>query len=114
MWVRVCPVAQLPVGQAMEFRGIGIFHTEEGWFAIDNQCPHFDAQLHLGDIHEGKVYCPWHQWRFHLKTGQCDLGSRFDIAAFPVMEKDGYLWVAPEEGRRLEREAEDDDDGFVF
>ena len=33
-------------------------------------CPHFGADLSLGEIHEGEIRCPYHHWRFSA-TGEC-------------------------------------------
>ncbi len=72
---RVCTVAELPIGQSkraeINEREIALFHTDDGFFALDNTCPHKGGPLAEGTLHEGKVTCPWHQWHFELKTGVC-------------------------------------------
>lgn len=48
-----------------------IAHTNEGFFAVADECTHMRASLtsgHLNDFNE--VICPWHDYRFCLKTGQ--------------------------------------------
>ena len=100
MWQKVCEIASLPRGHAAAFpRGsetIGIFHTEEGLYAVDNRCPHQNAALHLGTVENGTVYCPLHAWSFHLRTGHCDLDPSFNLSCFPVKIEEGYVWVDPE------------------
>lgn len=103
MWVSVCASDALPVGQAIKYAhnetAVGVFRTTDGLFAIDNTCPHYDADLHTGDVNRhGTVYCPWHQWQFSLKTGHCALNKRFDIRIFPIKEEGGQIWVDPSAG----------------
>lgn len=41
-------------------------------FAISAVCPHLGGPLEEGEIKEGCVTCPWHKWRFDLKSGHCE------------------------------------------
>jgi nitrite reductase/ring-hydroxylating ferredoxin subunit len=51
-------------------RVIAVFHTESGFYTIDDLCPHRGGPLSEGK-REGKcVTCPWHGARFDLETGQ--------------------------------------------
>ena len=72
---------------------VGLFHTPEGLFAIDNVCPHHGAPLHDGMVSEGKVTCPWHQWQFDLKNGVCRNIPGPRVAAFPVEVREGTIWI---------------------
>ena len=38
---------------------------------IFNQCPHLQAPLERGSIHDGVIQCPAHGMRFSLSSGQC-------------------------------------------
>lgn len=82
---------------------IGIFRTNEGLFAITNTCPHYDAELHVGEVRLNQVLCPWHRWRFNLKTGHCETGPHFDIMTYPIKEEDGYIWVDVAAGSKQPR-----------
>ncbi|MCE2962188.1 MAG: Rieske (2Fe-2S) protein [Chitinophagales bacterium] len=42
-------------------------------YAIDNICPHQGASLGLGEIKGEEILCPLHQWRFNVKTGECNV-----------------------------------------
>lgn len=50
-----------------------IIHKEGKIYAIDNLCPHQGASLGLGEIKGDEIICPLHQWRFNIKTGQCNV-----------------------------------------
>ena len=66
--------ARVPQGQ-MERVNIGIHkiclaHTVEGFFAVSDTCTHLQAALSKGHMNYlNQVICPWHSFRFDLKTG---------------------------------------------
>jgi nitrite reductase/ring-hydroxylating ferredoxin subunit len=33
-------------------------------------CPHLEGPLFQGSVADGCVTCPWHYWRFDLRTGR--------------------------------------------
>jgi nitrite reductase (NADH) small subunit len=72
---------------------VGLFRTPEGFFAIDNVCPHHGAPLHDGMVADGKVTCPWHQWQFDLKSGACRNIPGPRVAAYPVEVREGMIWI---------------------
>ena len=39
--------------------------------AVEAWCPHLDGPLWEGSTARGQIACPWHGWRFSLKTGAC-------------------------------------------
>lgn len=48
---------------------IALFRLEDGYYAIENRCPHRGGSLGEGKINGNEVSCPWHQWKFDIKTG---------------------------------------------
>ncbi len=75
-WVRAARASDIPPGDAravtIEGRGYALFHDRErGFFATDDVCPHQGASLGDGTYHEGRVICPWHNWVFDVRTGEC-------------------------------------------
>ncbi len=70
--IRACAVADLPVGEAVRVDGpvpVAVFHTEDGFFAVDDTCTHQDASLADGWLEGCFVECPLHAARFDLRTG---------------------------------------------
>jgi nitrite reductase/ring-hydroxylating ferredoxin subunit len=39
-------------------------------FAIKNQCPHMGGDLGEGFLTGDIVRCPWHGWKFSIRTGK--------------------------------------------
>lgn len=73
-WIRLAPAHQLPPGHAacadVDGRAIAIFHTGEGFCAVDNDCLHMSGPLCEGAVDGTVVTCPWHGWRYDLRTGE--------------------------------------------
>ena len=92
---------QIPVGESrcvtLGDLQIGLFHRQEGLFAIDNICPHRGAPLHDGFVSNGQVTCPWHQWQFQLEDGVCLNIPKVRVASYAVEVRDGTIWINPED-----------------
>jgi len=39
--------------------------------AFEAWCPHLDGPLWEGSVRGDEVACPWHAWRYSLRTGEC-------------------------------------------
>ena len=76
---------------------VGLFHNEEGLFAIDNLCPHRGAPMHEGLVTDGYVTCPWHQWQFQLDDGVCRNIPKVQITTYPIEIRDGAIWIKVED-----------------
>lgn len=86
----VCPAADLETGDVrivdVDNRSIGVFNTGEGYYALNNQCPHRGAPLCEGSVtglttspepgtleleRQNEILkCPWHGWEFDITTGK--------------------------------------------
>ena len=97
MWIKVCGQDELPEGKALSLNHeeleIGVFHTEDGIYAIDNICPHVSAELHYGVVKDGRVACPFHGWKFKLDDGACEMHHKFNTTVFPVKTEAQAIWV---------------------
>ena len=87
--LRVPGALAMPVGSgrciAAGEKRIALFRTEDGFFALDDTCPHRGGSLSEGDLIDGEVVCPWHFWPFDLATGTHQpSGGRFRVAAYPT------------------------------
>lgn len=63
-------------------------------FAFDAICPHRKGPLDSGDIEDHVVTCPWHGWRFDIRTGKSATHPG-QIACFQVDVRDGEIYLGP-------------------
>ncbi len=55
----------------IEGKRICLARTEEGYFAVDDKCPHAGARLGMGGwCDKGMVVCPVHRYKYDAKTGK--------------------------------------------
>lgn len=59
----------------------GLFRRAGGHFvAVEAWCPHVDGPLWQGTLGgEDELACPWHMWRFSLRTGRCTWAPPSDV-----------------------------------
>ena len=50
--------------------GLALFNVEGEIYALDNTCPHAGGPLGEGTLEDEVVTCPWHGWKFNVRTGQ--------------------------------------------
>ncbi|RSM49650.1 bifunctional 3-phenylpropionate/cinnamic acid dioxygenase ferredoxin subunit [Amycolatopsis balhimycina DSM 5908] len=96
--IRACAVADLPEGEALRLDGpvpIAVFHTEHGFYAVDDTCTHQDASLADGWLEGCFVECPLHAAQFDLRTGvpTC-LPAKNPLRTYRVVVTDGVVYVA--------------------
>ena len=84
----VCKVQDVVEGEgktvSVGTKLVALFRCPDGFFAIDDVCPHMGASLSGGYIENGIVTCPWHAWRFRLKDGAWADNPRVKIGSYPV------------------------------
>ncbi|MEO3886678.1 Rieske 2Fe-2S domain-containing protein [Nonomuraea sp. B5E05] len=97
-WVRLAPATALPRGAAVcadiDGERVAVFHTEHGYRALAQSCPHMGGPLSEGEVTGGAVICPLHRWRYDLSTG-----TRLDRPGQPVETycievRHGWLYLA--------------------
>ncbi len=97
-FVAVIPAADVPPGTArtVEVRGIRIalFNVDGTFYAVDNTCPHAGGPLGEGKLNGGIVECPWHGWRFDVRTGQREHNPNFDVPCCRVRVEHGQVLIA--------------------
>ena len=49
--------------------GVALANLNGEIFALDNTCPHAGGPLGEGTLEDEHVVCPWHGWKFHVRTG---------------------------------------------
>jgi nitrite reductase (NADH) small subunit len=86
--VPVSKVADLPPGTCLSVEAEGIsvalFNIDGQIYALDNTCPHAGGPLGEGTLIEDIVRCPWHGWRYNVRTGERPENPAFKVACYPV------------------------------
>jgi phenylpropionate dioxygenase-like ring-hydroxylating dioxygenase large terminal subunit len=78
--------------------------AQERPFALRDACPHRAMPLSFGRFDGQTVECIYHGWKFDCHSGECraipsltaDANVKIErifAAAFPCVERDGYVWV---------------------
>jgi phenylpropionate dioxygenase-like ring-hydroxylating dioxygenase large terminal subunit len=68
-----------------------------------DRCPHRQAPLSAGRLHDGELACPYHGWRFdgsgrctRVPGIECDLGTKPSVHALATCEAHGLVWACLE------------------
>jgi nitrite reductase (NADH) small subunit len=98
VWFDVGGVGDFPRRGARIVRTAGgdiaVFRTEgDGFFALDNRCPHRGGPLSEGIVHGDRVACPLHNWVIDLRTGRATGADEGCVAAFPVEVQNGRVFI---------------------
>ena len=98
--IRVARVEDIPPGQARvveaEGRSLAVVNVDGTFFAVDNACSHRGGPLGEGDVEGPVVTCPWHAWRWDVRTGANVNNPAVKVACFPVAIDDGAVVVSVE------------------
>jgi nitrite reductase (NADH) small subunit len=87
-FVKMATLDELPPGGAKEVEHEGriyaIFNVDGAISAIDGVCPHQGGPLAEGRLEGTCVTCPWHGWRFDVRTGKTPLGPKIKQPVYEV------------------------------
>jgi 3-phenylpropionate/trans-cinnamate dioxygenase ferredoxin subunit len=97
-WMPVCGLSRLISQTIVCVRVIGIdlilVWNEGRAVACERMCPHEQADLSLGHLSGGRLFCPRHAASFDLRNGQISYGwpSR-PLRLYPVRISDNQVWM---------------------
>ena len=101
-WYAAATVDELgdvPIGRAICDRPMALFRDRSGAVvALNDRCPHRAAPLHLGQLEDGGLRCPYHGLLFD-SAGLCihsfhgGSGEGLRTPAYRTAEKWGFVWV---------------------
>ena len=98
--VKVGTLSQLPENSAMEVEVSGelyaVCNLGGSLTALSGVCPHSFGPLGQGQIHDGRVVCPWHMWEFDCRSGEYDRDPSRRVATYVVkLEGEDILLQVP-------------------
>jgi len=94
-WISLCELDELTQdkGKFVEIDGhqLAVFRQGDKVFALDNTCPHAGGPLADGWVEDNCCVCPWHNWSFHLDSGQLKDAPGVKIHTYPtrLLEREG-------------------------
>jgi len=95
--VRIATRSEIPAGEGKVVVALGrvlaLFNLQGEFFAVDNTCPHRGGPLGEGHLDGDVVVCPWHGWRFDLRSGRSPLNSCHFVRTVPL-ELEGEVLFA--------------------
>lgn len=97
IWHDLGPAADLGEGDVRAVLVGGtmlcIGRAGQGYFALNDLCPHAAGSLSEGMIDDDQVVCPLHAYGFEIKTGHCPDDPSCSIQTYEVRIEDGELQV---------------------
>ena len=95
--IKMGKVSELPAGSSLEkrilARRVAVFNVDGELFGIESDCKHMKASLQKGKVEGLVVTCPWHSWKYDLKTGQCLTVDKFKLRTYLVKVENGDIFV---------------------
>ncbi len=96
-WVPIVEEAAIAAGSGAKFFvddiEVAVFRSDGTLYAIEGRCPHKGASLGNGTLENGQVTCPWHDWKFDLKTGAGLTSPSSAVASLAVRVNDGSIEI---------------------
>ncbi len=78
--------SELQTPQPLEYAGRDLLIVRDvdgGLYAVPRYCPHQLAPLEGAEVEDGVLVCPWHGYRFELRTGRCLSGKHCHFHDMP-------------------------------
>ncbi|MEW6324828.1 MAG: non-heme iron oxygenase ferredoxin subunit [Nitrospirota bacterium] len=100
--IKIAAQAELLPGQmkslALGGIGLAVFNIGGRYYAIRNRCPHEGGPVASGPLKGTLITCPRHGWQFDLTTGRSTNRTAFAVKTYPVVVKDGAVYVELSDG----------------
>ena len=74
-------------------RELAVFLVDGEVRVYDGLCPHLQGPLGEGYIEDGCLECPWHAWRFDLRTGTGIVNKSLKLRAYEARIDNGNIVV---------------------
>jgi nitrite reductase/ring-hydroxylating ferredoxin subunit len=72
---------------------VALFNCDGVYYAIRNTCPHMGGELGEGLLQGDIVTCPWHGWRFNVKTGRNPEADVVGVRTFEVRVEGDEIFI---------------------
>lgn len=61
--------------------------------AFDNKCPHQSAPLSGGVLDGCKVVCPYHAWRFDVRSGEPEIAGDPPLVLYEIRQYEDEVFI---------------------
>ena len=99
-FVKVASTSDLKPGENkvvnVDGTDVALFNVDGEFFAINNTCLHRGGPLGEGFLEGDVVTCPWHGWRYNVKTGQNAMIPTAKVQNYKVKIEDNNIMVSLE------------------
>ena len=97
-WVTVAKVDDVPPGTLKSVSAgdeqIALANCNGSFYATQGACLHLEGPLGEGRLDDAcYVTCPWHGWRYDVRTGKNDFDLAIELRTYPVTVEDGEVKV---------------------
>jgi|SRR3989338_8415058 len=97
-FIKVGNVSDLKPGEnkVVDVNGteVALFNVDGEFFAISNTCLHKGGPLGEGFLEDDVVTCPWHGWRYNVKTGTNVMLPNAHVPCYKVKVEGNNVLVA--------------------
>jgi nitrite reductase (NADH) small subunit len=97
-FVTVARVEDVPPGTVTRVHAgeaeFALANIDDEFFATQGACLHLQGPLGDGKLEGAMIVCPWHGWRYDVRTGFNDFDHAIRIRTFEVRVEDGDIQVA--------------------
>ncbi len=99
-FVKVASTSDLKPGEGKVVNANGtevaLFNVDGEFFAINNTCLHRGGPLGEGFLEGDVITCPWHGWRYNVKTGVNLMMPTAKVASYQVKGEGNDVFVSVE------------------
>jgi len=96
-FVFAAKIDDIPAGRgktvSLAEKRIALFNVDGAFFAIDDTCLHRGGPLGEGELEGCVVTCPWHGWKFDLRSGVMTMNPAARLSCYPTRIEDGAVQV---------------------
>ncbi len=75
---------------------VALFNVGGAFHAVSGVCLHRGGPVGEGELEGFVVTCPWHGWRYDVRSGENLANPAARLRTFPVKVEGGRVLVAPE------------------
>ncbi|MAG46988.1 non-heme iron oxygenase ferredoxin subunit [archaeon] len=82
-------------GKLIESNGkkIALYLKDGNFHAFDNECKHMGGPLCDGSLEEENIVCPWHGWKYNIKTGVSPVNADAKVNTYNVKIEDNEVKI---------------------